>query len=332
MSPASNRYDWLDISKGIGIVLVVIGHVAEGLLQAGLPDGESLHPWIQFIYSFHMPLFFIISGYLFSPSYEKNPGKFIPSKLKSLVYPYLLWSVLQTGIEIFLSKYTNKGIGMEELYSILWQPRAHFWYLHALFIISLINFFASQMLGKKGIGLSFMVWAIFASGLLSVELLKIPVHNILYFNAGILFWRYREEVGNLLRKKSALALIFLVFATAEYFLLKGFSRYYFNIFLAFTGAVFIFSLSRLNLPGIIHSSLKYLGKNSLYIYLAHVLTGSGVRIILQKFIGIESVSLHLALGCIAGILIPLMMVEIAEKTGCMFIFHYPEKTQKITDL
>lgn len=51
---SNNRIAWVDIAKGIGIVLVLIGHISQN---------KNLH---YFIYSFHMPLFFIISGYLYS--------------------------------------------------------------------------------------------------------------------------------------------------------------------------------------------------------------------------------------------------------------------------
>ena len=51
METKSGRIDEIDVMRGIGILLVVIGHV--------FPAGKRVH---TFIYSFHMPLFFIISG------------------------------------------------------------------------------------------------------------------------------------------------------------------------------------------------------------------------------------------------------------------------------
>ncbi|WP_070155511.1 acyltransferase family protein [Sphingobium phenoxybenzoativorans] len=52
---AAQRYEWVDVARGIGIVAVVIGHV----WSRGLPHTLT--------YSFHMPLFFLLSGYLFRP-------------------------------------------------------------------------------------------------------------------------------------------------------------------------------------------------------------------------------------------------------------------------
>ncbi|HFC54058.1 MAG TPA: hypothetical protein ENJ43_06455, partial [Gammaproteobacteria bacterium] len=52
-------FGWVMIAKGIGIVLVVIGHFH-------LPDSpEAWHDIRRIIYLFHMPLFFILSGFLY---------------------------------------------------------------------------------------------------------------------------------------------------------------------------------------------------------------------------------------------------------------------------
>jgi fucose 4-O-acetylase-like acetyltransferase len=52
---AAQRFDWVDVARGIGILAVVVGHV----WTRGWPHTIT--------YSFHMPLFFLLSGYLFKP-------------------------------------------------------------------------------------------------------------------------------------------------------------------------------------------------------------------------------------------------------------------------
>ena len=54
LQKGKRRIDFLDASKGIGILLVILGHI--------LTDKNIL---LKFIYAFHMPLFFIIAGYVF---------------------------------------------------------------------------------------------------------------------------------------------------------------------------------------------------------------------------------------------------------------------------
>ena len=99
---------WIDWSKMIGIFLVVLGHY-------NLENRE----WFTFIYSFHMPLFFIMSGYLFTPPcfvYEnaKRGDKslkfvdFINKNIKSLIFPYLIYCFISI-IWVFFLHIVNGG-------------------------------------------------------------------------------------------------------------------------------------------------------------------------------------------------------------------------------
>ena len=58
-SDEQKRIEWVDIAKGIGMILVVYGHTS-------IP--KFLSNWI---WSFHMPMFFIIAGMLFTPPQKK---------------------------------------------------------------------------------------------------------------------------------------------------------------------------------------------------------------------------------------------------------------------
>ena len=71
-----------DIMKGIGIIAVIFGHV---------PFPETLIPIRTFIFSWHMPLFFVISGFFFS---NKDITKSIKSNFRSLVVPYFITAII----------------------------------------------------------------------------------------------------------------------------------------------------------------------------------------------------------------------------------------------
>lgn len=103
------RNKTIDIMKGIGIVCMVAGHAGAPVL------------FTHFIYLFHMPIFFMISGYLFkdtdSDSIE-SVKYFIVRRIKSLYFPYLLLQVLLTLFHNFLLKinfYTDNPLLQEEL-------------------------------------------------------------------------------------------------------------------------------------------------------------------------------------------------------------------------
>ncbi|MBV2150535.1 acyltransferase family protein [Sphingobium sp. AS12] len=76
---AGDRLDWVDVARGIGILAVVVGHVwTRGPLRDAL-------------YSFHMPLFFILSGMLSRP---QPVGRFTLRQLTSQMRPYAIFLTL----------------------------------------------------------------------------------------------------------------------------------------------------------------------------------------------------------------------------------------------
>jgi fucose 4-O-acetylase-like acetyltransferase len=77
--PATERLDWVDVARGIGIFAVVIGHV---WTRGGLRDA---------MYSFHMPLFFLLSGMLARP---QPPRAFVRRMLVTQMRPYATWLLL----------------------------------------------------------------------------------------------------------------------------------------------------------------------------------------------------------------------------------------------
>lgn len=87
-----NRIQWIDNAKFIGIFLVVLGH---------LPIPEYA---INFIYSFHMPLFFFISGYLYDVKKYDTFLKFLKHRSKQLLVPYVSFNVITYLFWLFVGR------------------------------------------------------------------------------------------------------------------------------------------------------------------------------------------------------------------------------------
>ena len=85
-----NRIEWMDLAKGIGIVMVVWAH--------------SAGPGSSYIEQFHMPLFFMLSGILYK---EKEIKKFIRGKVISLYIPFVVLNVLFDIIQFFKFNYPH---------------------------------------------------------------------------------------------------------------------------------------------------------------------------------------------------------------------------------
>lgn len=89
------RLTWVDALKGFLMILVVVGHY----------PGDLSFPLAQYIYWFHMPAFFILSGLFFKPVLEKGQLKgAIHKRFMQLLVPYLFFvlliTVIRYGMEI----------------------------------------------------------------------------------------------------------------------------------------------------------------------------------------------------------------------------------------
>lgn len=112
------RIEWIDIVKGIGILLMVIGH-------AGV--SSQIKVWI---YGFHMPLFFISAGYLYSMSDDERYGKLgfgymLRHKAKAYLIPYIVLFFVNLFIQTMLELLKNQGGGIQsaQLSVICWRER-----------------------------------------------------------------------------------------------------------------------------------------------------------------------------------------------------------------
>lgn len=173
-----------------GIILVVMGH--SGFTNEIIADKlPNLHKWI---YSFHMPLFFFISGYLFSLTNKSlsaiNAGQFIIKKLKRLMIPYFV-----LGIIIFCIKYLFAGFASVErsfnigsFFYMFIAPSAEnstmgfLWYLITLFGI----FCIVLMLAKLRINLRNVVVCTLLVTMVCV--LNYIIGNVEAFNLSAIFY------------------------------------------------------------------------------------------------------------------------------------------------
>jgi fucose 4-O-acetylase-like acetyltransferase len=189
-----NRTSWVDYAKAIGIILVVYGHVARGLFNAGIDLPFSMYMLVDsIVYSFHMPLFFFLSGLFFSYSFTKRGAIGLTlNKIDSIIYPYLVWSIVQGAVESLLSNYTNGTITLSAVFS-LWEPRAQFWFLYALFFVFLFSCVIFNIFSEKYVVLIFLLALFMYMGSSVVPELK-PIsyisNNLVYFILGMLFAKY----------------------------------------------------------------------------------------------------------------------------------------------
>jgi fucose 4-O-acetylase-like acetyltransferase len=101
-----------------------------------------------------MPLFFIISGVFVASSLRKRGlRKYVDTRARAILYPYFVWGFLQLSMQMLFTRYTNGHPTPWSYFDLFYQPReiAQFWYLYALFNVSVIYAFSKQVLKLSAI-------------------------------------------------------------------------------------------------------------------------------------------------------------------------------------
>ncbi len=143
------REKWVDDVKVIACILVVLGHFFQSMTKANILPKNDLYEWFETtIYYFHVPLFFICSGYLYQKYSKVNSvgswGKNVAKKTLALGVPYLTFSTATWLLKTIFTDSVNKQA--DGLFSTLVvNPSAPYWYLYALFLIFLVTPTLSSM-------------------------------------------------------------------------------------------------------------------------------------------------------------------------------------------
>lgn len=264
--------EWVDILKGIGILLVVLGHQ--------LDNDFTL---FKYIYSFHMPLFFFISGFLFpSNCYKNNLKDYIYKKQITLIRPYFVFGFISLFIYTIYRGYDISGL--KALYianrKMIQSPEfdTPLWFLPCLFVVS-IAFYVMNMYIKN----EKLILAItFVLSILGYKTLNNPIlpftadsglYYLLFFVFGFIIKRRYDNLSKLLRFCFPVALLLNIYA----WFYKGnihiyILDYFIVTLLALSGIVVYLSIAIListNANARIKAILSFFGKNSLSFMALH---------------------------------------------------------------
>lgn len=125
-----NRNNKLDKIKGLAIILVVIGHIYQYIID---PTNYQNHIIFKMIYSFHMPLFMCISGYTNKKYGNITNFQHLIKRTMSLLVPFVCWAVLKSLLSGF------------PFIEIIINPENGLWFLFVLAIITIFVYIAELL-------------------------------------------------------------------------------------------------------------------------------------------------------------------------------------------
>lgn len=276
LTETKNRIAWLDMAKGYGMLAVIIAHICTG----------PLHEWI---YTFHMPLFFFLSGYVFSN--KENFDIFLKKKAKALLVPYFSLGIPMVIFTILLKLYQNTFAleATKELVKdfIIQKRQWTLWYIACLFFLNVFFYLITKFV-KNNIFRTLIVFAMAFVGLLYYKCDGLPLPwNIdasftamPFFFVGYVLKQYTRKTEKILSKKIVNIFLFFVFGFVNilfgYLNIKttgkGLEMFYseyanpvYTYISAFAGVFAVILFSKL----FTLKPIKYIGENSLIYYAWH---------------------------------------------------------------
>lgn len=202
-SKINARIHYIDVMRGLLILLVVLGHSI----------GNTSDPLNMFILSFHMPAFFILSGMCFKPKDSNYNFAFVlKRKAKGLIWPYLTFSLVGVALYWFLQAGTKKDIDVTFVQSAVGVFCADdyvgrmvtpgFWFVYDLIWVTLFHIFTKRISRVVKL-VSSIVLFLFLYNVepfyLSSELIRISV-GFMFFTIGDMFSVYKANLSIVILK------------------------------------------------------------------------------------------------------------------------------------
>ena len=337
----NNRNITIDIAKGLGIVLVVLGH--NWIAQ----ENTEL---FEIIFSFHMPLFFFLAGVFVGDN--NNIIDFIIKKTDALLKPYFVVLLVLGLVKISVLKMTGKGINFdvgEYFYGVVYATGntiewVVLWFLPHLFITSVASFCVIKIINKNSNRpelLTFFSVVILFVGIHWINIFWNPVVpldknfigvsgypglpwsiDLIPITSAYLILGYliRSKVTRFSFDIYGFILSIVFFALFHYFFnekidfnLRIYGDPIISTTQAFLGIYLILSLASLiNKHEIIARGVAYIGSGSFYILIFHVIVQLKAFNVMMRVS--SNIFLNAFVGLIFGVLVPLIFFRISRRS------------------
>lgn len=204
----NQRLAYIDNLRGILMLLVIIGHSIQ------FYDTDFDHNIIfRYIYSFHMPLFMCISGFVCY--HQKDSLDTIKKRFRQLIIPFITWSVILYGI----------NIGNAQIYDYFLHPDRSLWFLWALFFITVIFIACKKLSQRTSIKLEYIITICSIVMLGAIAKFKINILGgqfigwyFIFYSIGYFVKKYNIIESELFNKAKWISLI--LFTITAYFWMR----------------------------------------------------------------------------------------------------------------
>lgn len=319
------REIWVDKVKVIACILVVLGHFFQSMTKAGIVSDGAVYQWFnQTIYYFHVPLFFICSGYLYQKYSKVNNAKSwlrnVVKKALALGVPYFTFSIATWILKTVFSGSVNDQIGgLGD--TLFLHPTAPYWFLYTLFFIFLITpTFTGGRMAKAGLGIAFAAkLLILIGGGYSIYAVSTVLSNEIWFVLGMSICAFDVQLRGKRLAAIVCGFLFIGVSIVVYVMNINYGAVYFLLGIMACATVVLF-VADSKFSKVTSLFAKY----TMPIFLMHTLFSAPLRTVLLK-IGITNAVVHVVAGLEISFVGPIVAAWIMEKTKWLEFFMYPTK-------
>ena len=320
----ASRVDWVDYAKGFCIVMVVMMHSTAGVeLAAGQESWMGYA--VAFAKPFRMPDFFLISGLFLARVIDRDWHTYLDRKVVHFAYFYLLWVTIQFAFKAPAFAAEHGALGVMKLYAEAFiEPFGTLWFIYLLPI-----FFMVTKLTRNVPTLVIFV--------IAAALEIAPIHTgwtvidefaarFVYFYLGYVLAARIFQIAAAAEKHPALA----AYVLTAWAVLNGFyvfsglaDKPFVSLTLGVAGAAAVVAFSALLAKSNMFAALRYLGRNSIVVYLAFFLGMAASRSLLLKTWLIPDLGTVALLVTCCGIAVAVALFWAVRNTPLRFLFERP---------
>ncbi|MEH7200192.1 acyltransferase family protein [Priestia megaterium] len=323
----SKHHSWLDALKGLCILTVVAGH-------SGSPFFHHYFFW------FHMPLFFMISGYLFHPrSRIQEVREWILKKWMRLLVPYFSFGLLIAAL-IFLQTFNVREV-LLNIYHLCIGGRTLgyyygvFWFVTCLFLTHLIFAYAALLIKRKSSMVLFLALCYFIAHIY-VSFPFLQQKNIIWSANSVLLsicyyaiGYYSRQAFSFVERKSTVmlsSLIILLIVALEKLNVLSYTldikaniyTWLLDLIIPLCAASILVYISKKMSLTKWSKPFEYVGRSSFTIMFLHV----PVTILVEKYTGISTVFLYIVMGTLIPLICHVLLKQFLL-TNALFLGALP---------
>ncbi|MCJ2068613.1 acyltransferase family protein [Methylobacterium sp. J-030] len=333
---ARDRLAWVDIAKGICILLVVMMHAVTGTGEAMGGEG-FLHPVVAFAKPFRIPDFFLLSGLFLGRVIDRDWRLFSDRRVIHFAYFYLLWLVIQSGARY--GKIVGDGGPADfaiHLGHALIEPYSSLWFIYLLAVFSVVTKALRRVPG--GILLAAAALLQIADIHSGSTVIEEFCARYVYFVAGYLFADRIFGLADAARRNLGPALAGLaVWAAVEGWLTltpatepahpSPASLPLVSLALGAAGALAIVVAAVLigRTGGHVAEAIRTCGRRSIVIYLAFSLPMAATREILVRTGLVADIGAVSLIVMVVAVLLPLALERLVRGTPLNVLFVRPAR-------